>query len=241
MIGYIKSGSISGSHSTGSVTGAGYVGGLIGCNKGTISNCYSSGNTVTSSGSYVGGLCGFNSASVYGKCENITVKVDNQSRIYGNVNPTTGTVTVTGGILLNGDTLGVASVSSNATWTIGAGQPDYGVTCTGLVAGDTAAILGTLDYTTTCADPSLAGQYEIRVSGPVETTNCVVSYINGVLTVSAPVAAPVDTKYAGALATLLGTKNESSFMETGDFQLNILGRGVKIDDNDFLKFLSSVD
>jgi filamentous hemagglutinin family protein len=220
----------------------------------------------------------------------ITVTVDNQSRIYGNANPTGGTVTLTGGSLVNGDTLGIARVSSNATansnvgsyalnadsitfsngnasnyaisyvggtlditraaltvtannatWIIGAGQPDYGVTCTGLVKGDTAAVLGTLAYTTTCADPAVAGQYEIKVSGPVATTNYVVSYVNGVLTVTAPVVAPVDAKYSGALATLLGTKDEPSFMEMGDFQLNILGRGVNIDDNDFLKFLSSND
>jgi len=52
-------GTISNCYSSGSVSGEGLVGGLMGSNSGAISNCYSSG-LVSGTGDYVGGLAGYN-------------------------------------------------------------------------------------------------------------------------------------------------------------------------------------
>jgi len=65
LVGYNK-GTISNCSSTGNVTGTYDVGGLVGySNGGSISNCYSTGAVTGSSNSYyVGGLVGFNDGSI---------------------------------------------------------------------------------------------------------------------------------------------------------------------------------
>jgi hypothetical protein len=59
LAGFINAGHISNCYSTGSVSGSGFVGGLVGWNEGAISNCYSTGAV---SGGYqswdLGGLVG---------------------------------------------------------------------------------------------------------------------------------------------------------------------------------------
>jgi hypothetical protein len=57
--------------------------------------------------------------------------------------------------------------------------------------------------------------------------------INGTLTV----IAPVDARYTGTLATLMGSRNTSLFNGLSDLELQVLGWGVNIDDNEFLKGL----
>jgi filamentous hemagglutinin family protein len=52
----------------------------------------------------------------------ITVTANNQSRVYGSANPTSGAVTLTSGQLYGGDTLSTASLASAATSTTAAGQ-----------------------------------------------------------------------------------------------------------------------
>jgi filamentous hemagglutinin family protein len=52
----------------------------------------------------------------------ITVRADDLSRYYGDANPTSGNVSLTGGSLVNGDKLGSASLSSSATVTTAAGE-----------------------------------------------------------------------------------------------------------------------
>ena len=52
----------------------------------------------------------------------ITVTANNQSRVYGDTNPTVGAVTLSSGTLANSDALGTATVSSTATGTTAAGQ-----------------------------------------------------------------------------------------------------------------------
>ncbi len=52
----------------------------------------------------------------------ITVTAADQSRFYGSANPTAGAVNITNGSLVNGDTLGTASVTSLATANTAAGQ-----------------------------------------------------------------------------------------------------------------------
>jgi hypothetical protein len=128
--------------------------------------------------------------------------------------------------------------ANNATWTIGTTEPTYSVSCDGLVADDTSAVLGTLNYTTTCTDASVAGQYEIVVSGPEETTNYAVSYVNGVLTVSGAVSGAVSTsggpKYTGAVAMLSSAMSQPAVVETGDYGLSIVDQGINLDGLDLL-------
>lgn len=52
----------------------------------------------------------------------ITVTANNQSRVYGDANPTVGAVALSSGTLANSDALGTATVSSTATGTTAAGQ-----------------------------------------------------------------------------------------------------------------------
>ncbi|MGD0572346.1 MAG: GLUG motif-containing protein [Sedimentisphaerales bacterium] len=69
LVGY-NDGSISNCHSTGSVSGTSYVGGLVGFSVyGSISNCYSTGAVSGSFGSYyVGGLVGYNTLGNISNC-----------------------------------------------------------------------------------------------------------------------------------------------------------------------------
>jgi len=63
LVGENHDGTVSNSYSTGSVTGAGPVGGLVGGNWGTVSNSYSTAN-VTGYSQYAGGLAGGNWGTV---------------------------------------------------------------------------------------------------------------------------------------------------------------------------------
>jgi hypothetical protein len=51
------------------------------------------------------------------------------------------------------------------------------------------------------------------------------------------VIAPVDARYTGTLATLMGSRNTPLFNGLSDLELQVLGWGVNIDDNEFLKGL----
>jgi hypothetical protein len=162
-------------------------------------------------------------------------------------NVTTGTVTVTGvtdsrhktvygysytPVNLTAD-VGVInkaalSVTANdAIWYFGRTEPMYDATYSGWAGDDTAAILGTLNYTTTY-DGALGGKYAIKVSGPAATTNYTVSYYDGVLTVT-----PVfNSKYIGALVDLSNARDRvnTDWGETGDtFNLQIIGQGINRD------------
>ncbi|MBA7698356.1 hypothetical protein ES703_107033 [subsurface metagenome] len=61
LVGHNYSGTITNCYATGSVSGGGYVGGLVGYNSGTITDCYS---TASVTGNGVGGLVGSNYATI---------------------------------------------------------------------------------------------------------------------------------------------------------------------------------
>ena len=62
----INSGNVNNCYATCNVTGSGLAGGLVGTNSGNVNNCYATGN-VTGGGPYVGGLIGANMGTV-SKC-----------------------------------------------------------------------------------------------------------------------------------------------------------------------------
>jgi hypothetical protein len=65
LVGY-NGGTVSNCYATGSVTGGWSVGGLVGRNEGTVSNCYATGSVIGSSD--VGGLVGLNYGATVKKC-----------------------------------------------------------------------------------------------------------------------------------------------------------------------------
>ena len=67
LVGYSSSGAISNCYSSGSVSGDSDVGGLVGSNGGTINNCHSTGS-VSGTRSYVGGLAGENYSGTISNC-----------------------------------------------------------------------------------------------------------------------------------------------------------------------------
>ena len=98
----------------------------------------------------------------------ITVTANNQSRVYGAANPTSGAVTLTAGTLYGGDTLSTATLSSAALSTTAAGQ--------------TAALVPSSQSFTV---PDAAQNYNI-------------TYANGTLTVNkAPIGIQVAGTYSG--------------------------------------------
>ena len=93
----------------------------------------------------------------------------------------------------------LTATADNATRASGQGNPSFTVTYTGFRNGESAAVIDTLASATSAANAlSGAGTYVIAASGAVDN-NYNFSYIDGVLTVTAPVAAPaVVTAGAGA-------------------------------------------
>jgi hypothetical protein len=75
LVGSNDDGSIATSYSTGTVSGSGYVGGLVGYNWGSIASSYSTG-TVSGTRGYVGGLVGYNGGSIASSYSTGTVSGD---------------------------------------------------------------------------------------------------------------------------------------------------------------------
>ena len=66
---------------TGSIKANNYVGGVAGCNHGTITNCYNTGS-VTGNSNYIGGVAGYNSQGTLSNCYN-TGSVTSNNRSSG--------------------------------------------------------------------------------------------------------------------------------------------------------------
>jgi len=118
-------GSISNCYSTGSVSGSGEVGGLVGWNEsGTISDCYSTGTVNGGSSGYGGGLVGGNNGSISNCYSMSTVGGGSNSYELG------GLVGLNGGSISNCYSTGRVSGGSNSE--------DVG----GLVGGNFSSVSG---------------------------------------------------------------------------------------------------
>jgi filamentous hemagglutinin family protein len=125
-------------------------------------------------------------------------------------------------------------IADNVSRYVGQANPVFTASYSGLTGGDTAAALtGELVFTTTATPASPAGSYAIALTGTLATPNYTVTYGDGVLTVRQL----TDNAYTGALTAALGVKDVVLFNEAGDFELRIIGRGISVDDNEFLKVL----
>ncbi len=104
-------GSVSNCYSTGSVSGVSYIGGLVGQNWGSVSNSYSTG--FLSGGNYVGGLAGYNLGSVSNSYSTYHVGATGY-KSGGLVG-----VTTTGGSISNSYSTGSASGQSSVGGLVG--------------------------------------------------------------------------------------------------------------------------
>ena len=118
LVGY-NGGTVSNCHTMGNVTGGSGVGGLVGCNDGTVSNCYATG-TVTGSSS-VGGLVASNAGTVNNCYAAGSVSGNNQ--VGGLVGYSEGAVSNSyydyGEVLINGEnviTIGALSSEDFDQW-----------------------------------------------------------------------------------------------------------------------------
>jgi hypothetical protein len=92
LVGYHSHGSITMSYSIGSVSGESGVGGLVGMNNGSVSNCYSTGSVVGDGSRYgIGGLVGSNSGSITASYSG--GKVRGQECVGGLLGPNSGKIT----------------------------------------------------------------------------------------------------------------------------------------------------
>jgi filamentous hemagglutinin family protein len=124
--------------------------------------------------------------------------------------------------------------ADNVSRYVGQANPVFTASYSGLAGGDTAAALtGELFFTTTATPASPADSYAITLTGTLASPNYTVIYGDGVLTVRQL----TDNAYTGALAMVYGTNVVTLFNEAGDFELRIIGRGISVDDNEFLKVL----
>lgn len=93
----------------------------------------------------------------------------------------TGTLTVT--------KVTLTITADNKTMTSGSALPSFTATASGLVNGDTVAVVGALSYST-AANTAVAGTYPITVSGSLTPSNYTVTYTPGTLTVTAQQTCP---------------------------------------------------
>jgi hypothetical protein len=101
-----------------------------------------------------------------------------------------------GNYTVNGTAITAADISqtaltiaaNNASRNFGVANPAFSASYTGLMGADTPVVLtGTLSFTTPATLASPLGPYPIVPSGQT-STNYAISYVNGVLTVTAPAA-----------------------------------------------------
>jgi hypothetical protein len=91
--------------------------------------------------------------------------------------------------------------ADNATKTQGAPNPAFAASYSGLTNGDTAgSVINNLTITTTATTNSPVGSYSITPSGTLASSNYTVSYVDGVLTITAAAMPPTRT-----LSTLTGS------------------------------------
>ncbi|EJN05001.1 filamentous hemagglutinin N-terminal domain-containing protein [Herbaspirillum sp. YR522] len=127
-----------------------------------------------------------------------------------------------------------ASATADVAWSGG-----NGVTYSGLVGGDSAASLtGSLVYGGNAQGASQAGQYRISISG-LGSSNYVLRYAEGTLTLRAPAPVPVQVTAAAAAATP-AARGESynapvallpqggDLAHGGELLLRIVGGGIRL-------------
>ena len=146
LVGYNDEGTVNGSYSTGSVGGAGSLGGLVGYNNGLINQSYSTAD-VAGSGNNVGGLVGQNLAAGTIVRSYATGDVSSTAgqftggligRNYGTVNQSYATGAVSGANVGTGESGGLIgeNYGGNVFYSYATGDVDGFARCGGLIGNN---------------------------------------------------------------------------------------------------------
>ena len=123
-----------------------------------------------------------------------------------------------GRLMVNPAPLTVTANNASETYSGLAYSGSNGATYSGLVAGDTSSVLGTLAYSGSSQGAVNAGSYRI-IPGGLSDANYTISYVNGTLTINrAPltiIAADEDKTY-GQTLSFAGTEFSSSGLVNGE-------------------------
>lgn len=136
---------------------------------------------------YAGFVNGDTSAVVSGLAFSTPATTSSAAGTY-QVSPTAATATnytftfAPGTLTVTKATLTVTA--DNKTKAAGTANPPLTATYGGLVNGDTSAVVSGVTLSTSATTTSAAGNYVIAVTGPAATTNYVVNYVAGMLTIT---------------------------------------------------------
>jgi hypothetical protein len=171
---------------------------------------------------------------------------DPASGSYNNANAGTGKTVLVSGLAISGAssgnyTLAAVSISGavgaitpamltvmadDATKQQGRSNPAFTVTVSGLMGGDTAAVLSGLTVSTTAADSSLLGTYPITSAGGTAVNYVITVRQDGTLTITAAPANGDVPGYNNALSasnTNYNSNNTNMNTGNGTITLNISG------------------
>jgi len=213
-------GTVSGSHSSASLSGAGLNrgGGLVGSNKGTISNSYATGDV--NGGDYVGGLVGENVAgsTIKGSYATGAVSTSGQragglvgqhagtiqdSHATGNVTETGSSATMLGGLVGAQTGTGTSVLRSYATGDVTAAYSLYNGGLIGMSQDGTSV---KESYATGQVSSSKSGSYNGGLIGYSSATTIQNTYASGAVSVSAG-----STMNGGLVGRLVGGTITNSY------------------------------
>jgi YVTN family beta-propeller protein len=152
---------------------------------GTGTVVFTEGATVLGTGTVLGGVATLMTTGLNAGTHTITSTYLGDTN-YGDSTSSPVTVTVAQNTGPN-RTTGLTATVMNASRSYGQGNPAFSYTITGsLVNGDTytTAVFGVPVYSTTAIVVSPPGDYPITIIGGLSSSNYVLSFVNGVLTVS---------------------------------------------------------
>ena len=192
----------------GSVTGGSYVGGLVGYNSGSISNCYvTTTGSITGSGSYVGGLVGYNSGSISNSyaTASVTGGISVTSDLYNS--SVTGSVSYLGGLV--GYTSGSIS-NSYATGNVTGSVTTANVRNSSSVTGSVSYLGGLAGYTSgsisnSSATGNVTGSVTTAIVGGSSVTGSF-NYLGGLVG---------DNASSGSISNSSATGNVTGSVTTG--------------------------
>jgi filamentous hemagglutinin family protein len=198
--------SIGNSFATGSVSGAGNVGGLVGRNFfGGVGNSYASGS-VTGSGEYVGGLVGFNSGSSI-----------SSGYATGNVSGTSYVGGLVGGSSRFFVTSGLPSSNSSISNSYATGKVSGTSEVGGLVGWNHAGATISNSYAT----GSVSGT--LRAIGGLVGTNVISTIINSYATGNVTGSAPDGSQVGGLVGANAGSTISNSYARGNVSGTNYVG------------------
>ena len=220
LVGQTTNAPVSGSHAIGNVTGALYVGGLIGHGAAAVSDCYAEGN-VYASGNYSGGLIGQNTATVRSSHAKGDI-VSEGSYVGGLIGMTSGAVSDSSAL---GSVSGNTSISDYAGGLIGRCESTLTRCYSGGTAGGRTYIGGLFGWTnsdvTYCYSTggAMGKSYVGGLGGYVNAGNVTFSYATG--------RVYCDSNAGGLIGfAATAARIANSYYNSETSQMNDTGKGI---------------